>query len=151
MRKAIVLFTLLMFIFGSCNRIKTKTKETLNKGGEVVGKTASEFFEGVSEGIDKTLQCEISLSEDLKRKGLKIGKFSVESDTAGGYNNLLSLYLIFDKDFKSSISIKVFDKSKVEIGRTKIDIENKKDAAGYYDFVFDKRTYIEVKSKIIIE
>jgi len=32
-----------------------------------VGETATEFFEGVAEGVDKTLECEIVLSDDLKK------------------------------------------------------------------------------------
>jgi len=63
----------------------------------------------------------------------------------------LTLYLIFDKDFKAPLTVKAFDKSGLEIGRSKIEIENKAGEAGYFDFVFDKRTYIEVRSKILIE
>ena len=32
-----------------------------------MGETATEFFEGVAEGVDKTLECEIVLSDDLKK------------------------------------------------------------------------------------
>ena len=46
---------------------------------------------------------------------------------------------------------KVFDKSDLEIRRSKIDVEGKADEAGYFDFVFDKRSYIEAKSKIVLE
>ena len=142
------MFTLLTI---SCNRVKEKTKDTINKGGETIGKTATEFFEGVSEGVDKTLQCEISVSKNLIDNGLKTGAFSIENDTAGGKNNLLTLYLIFDNNFKSPLTVKAFDKNNLEIGRTKLEVEGKAGEAGYYDFVFDKRTYIEAKSKIKIE
>jgi len=151
MKQLITILTLLAVLTISCNRVKDKTKETINQSGEAVGKTATEFFEGVSEGVDKTLQCEISLSQDLQDKGLSTGKFSIENDTTGGHNNTLTLYLIFDKDFKAPLTVKAFDKSGLEIGRSKIEIENKAGEAGYFDFVFDKRTYIEVRSKILIE
>jgi hypothetical protein len=134
----------------SCSRIKERAKETINKSGETVGKTATEFFEGFSEGIDKTLQCEISLSQSLLDKGLKTGKFAVEN-AGEGINNQLTVYLIFDKDFKSPVTAKAFDKNGLEIGRTQIDMEKKAGEAGYFDFVFDKRSRIEVKSKIILE
>ncbi|MCL2154254.1 MAG: hypothetical protein FWH53_01180 [Leptospirales bacterium] len=61
------------------------------------------------------------------------------------------IYLIFDKDFKSSVTAKVFDKSGLEIGRAKINVKGKAEEAGYFDFIFDKRSYIEVKSKIVLE
>lgn len=148
-KRVITFITVLVLLTISCDRVKNKTKETINKGGETVGKTASEFFEGVSEGVEKTLQCELVLSEELKEKGLKTGKYSVESDM--GNNNKLILYLIFDKDFESVLTAKAYDKNGLEIGRTELNVESKANQAGYYDFLFDKRTHIEVKSKIIIE
>jgi len=151
MKRTLILFSLIMCLTYSCERIKNKTQETINKGGEVVGETATEFFEGVSEGIDRTLECEILLSEALKEKGLATGKYSIESNNQGGENNQLTLYIIFNKDFKDSLFVKAFDKNGLEIGRTNMTIERKAGEAGYYDFVFDERTYIEVKSKILIE
>jgi hypothetical protein len=150
MKNLLTILTLSLMLF-SCSRVKEKTKETINEGGEVIGKTATEFFEGVSEGVDKTLQCEIHLSQSLGERGLKTGKFSINNDTSGGQNNLLTLYLIFEKDFNDDISIRVSDKKGLETGRTKMKVEGKAGEAKYYDFYFDKRTYIEVKSKITIE
>jgi hypothetical protein len=150
MKPLITLLALSALFTISCNKVKETAKETVNKGGEAVGQTATEFFEGVSEGVESTLQCELSLSQDLQNKGLKTGKFSVTNDTAGN-NNKLTLYLIFDKDFKAPITAKAFDKNGLEIGRSKLAVEGKAGDAGYYDFMFDKRTYIEVKSKITIE
>ena len=149
MKHIISILTVLMLL-ASCGRIKERAKETINKSGETVGKTATEFFEGVSEGIDRTLQCELSFSNSLMDKGLRNGKFTIENAN-GGRNNQLTIYLIFDKDFKSAITAKAFDKSGLEIGRAKIDVEGKADDAGYFDFIFDKRSYIEVKSKIVFE
>ncbi|HEY8402252.1 MAG TPA: hypothetical protein VIK89_13380 [Cytophagaceae bacterium] len=151
LRNILIYVTLLTFFVTACDEVKQKTKETINKSGETIGQTATEFFEGISEGVDKTLQCEITLSEELKSKGLKTGKFSIQNDTSGGTNNLLVLYIIFEKDFKGTISAKAFDKNGLEIGRSKIEVENKAGEASYYDFLFDKRTYIESKSKISIE
>jgi hypothetical protein len=150
MKQKIITLLLLIAVV-SCNRVKNEAKEGINKGGETVGKTATEFFEGVSEGIDKTLQCQIILSQAIQNNGIKIGKFSINNLPEGGTNNLLTLYLIFDKDFKSSITAKAYDKNGLEVGRAKLSIENKAGNAGYYDFAFDKRTHIEVKSKIVLE
>lgn len=141
----------LIVLLSSCGRVKKETKEVINKSGEVVGKSATEFFEGVSEGVDKTLQCEIALSPLLSDKGVRTGKFSIGNDSDGGQNNRLSLYLIFEKDFSEEIFVKIMDKQGVETGRARLQIEEKAGNAKYFDFSFDKRTYIEVKSKIIIE
>ena len=151
MKSLKIIPVVLLFAITACDGIQQKTKESINKGGEAVGKTATEFIEGVTEGVDKTLQCELNLSQVLLDKGLQTGKFSVENDTVGGKNNVLILYIIFNKDFNSTIMSKVFDKNGLEIGRTKVAIKGKAGNAGYYDFVFDKRTHIEVRSKITFE
>ncbi|MGB0871156.1 MAG: hypothetical protein ACPGSD_16320 [Flavobacteriales bacterium] len=151
MKSIITLLTLISILFISCDRIKNTTKDTINKGGEAVGETAAEFFEGVSEGIDKTLDCDIIISKDLLNKGLKTGKFTIEDGSEGGTNNQLTLYLIFEKDIDTTLTLKAFDKNKLEIGRTKMKVEGEKGNANYFDFTFDKRTYIEKKSIIRIE
>jgi hypothetical protein len=141
---------LLVIAAVSCGKVKEKARESINKGGETVGKTVTEFFEGISEGIDKTLQCEILLSPELQSKGIKTGKFSINHLQEGGNNSLLTLYLIFEKDFKSSIMVKVSDKTGLETGRAKLDIENQAGNAGYYNFAFNTQTCMEVKSKIYL-
>ena len=150
MTRHILSILAVLMLLASCGRVKEKVKETINQSGEAVGKSATEFIGGISEGIDKTLQCELSLSPALMDKGLKTGKFAIEN-AEGGRNNQLTLYLIFDKDFKSSVTAKVFDRNGLELGRTKIDIAGKADEAGYFDFIFDKRSYIETKCKIVLE
>jgi hypothetical protein len=134
----------------SCDKVTEKTKAGVNKGGEAVGKTAAEFFEGVAEGVDKTLQCEIVLSQALQSKGVKTGKFSIEK-TADGKRNRLALYLIFEKGLEATLTAKVADKNGLEMGRAKLDIQEEAGEAGYYDFEFDSRMQVEAKSKITIE
>lgn len=123
----------------------------LNKGGETVGQSATEFIEGVSEGVDKTLKCEIHLSDELKASGLKTGKFFIKNDTNTVNRNLLTLYLIFDKDFNKTLTVKAMDKSGLEMGRAQVSFQKNSGETGYYDFRFDKRTDIEVRSIIEIE
>lgn len=147
--RLILLFA--VFATQACNRVKEKTKQTINKGGETVGKTATEFFEGVSEGVDKTMQCNISLSDALINNGIKTGKFYIDSDTLGGSKNKLIIYLIFEKDFTGNINVKASDKNGLESGRTNLNINQKAGSATYFDFVFDKRTNIEQKSNIVFE
>ena len=150
MKNKLGIIVLLSLMIISCNRIKEGAKHTVNKGGEAVGETATEFFEGVSEGVDKTLECEITLSPALVKRGLSLGKTSIE-DSPGGKNNQLILYIIFDHNFNDTLMARVYDKKGLEIGRTRLAVSGKANDAGYFDFIFDKRTYIEVRSKIVIE
>ena len=109
-----------------------------------------EFTHGVSTGVDNALQVTITPSDELKGKGIKIGKVTVSSDS-GAIDNLLNVYTIFDNDFKGSIRMKVFDNKGLEMGRCTLDIDGKRGDAKYYDYKFDKRTNIDKDSKVTME
>ncbi len=143
-------FVFLLLALFSCDGIKNKTKETINQSGEVVGKSAAEFFEGVSEGVEKTIDCELVLSEEMKIQGISSGKYIVGSENSTNYNKL-TVYFIFDKNIKGRYTAIALDKSGLEIGRSKIPVEGLAGETGYFDFVFDERTNIEVKSIINIK
>ncbi len=140
-----------LIIILSCSRIKSKTKETLNKGGEIVGKTATEFVEGVTEGVERTLDCCIVISDDLIYRGVSTGKYYIENSHSNGNCNKLTLYIISEKDFKGRLLAKVYDKKKLECGRKYVNVSFNAGEAKYVDFVFDKRTSIEMRSRITIE
>ena len=145
----ILLFSAVMI--SSCERPSKKTQETINAGGEAVGKSATEFVEGVPEGIDKTLEAKLKMSPSLKDKGITTGKYEITDNPLGGKNNLLTLYLIFERDFKEIVYVQVFDKNGLETGRAKLQVKGNKGDAEYFDFIFGKRVEIETKSLIVVE
>lgn len=134
----------------SCNSLKEKAKDTIHKTGETVGRGSSEFINGISEGVDYTFECKISVSNHLTSKGLRFGKFKI-GNGPDATNNLLSIYLIFNQDIKDMVSVLVKDSKEQEYGRTKMTIEGKKGEAKYYDIIFDKRTNIESNSTFLLE
>lgn len=135
----------------SCTRAKENAKAIINQSGEVVGKSAGEFVEGVSEGIEKTLERDLIISEKLKAQGIETGKIVIADDQSGNSNNVLTVYVIFNKDFKGKMTAKVEDKTGRESGRANVEATAKAGDAKYLDFVFDPRTYIDVKSKINVD
>jgi len=151
MTSKIYIVVLILCVFCSCDRVKKTTQDTINAGGEVVGKSAAEFVEGVSEGIDKTLECVIKISPKLQKKGLQTGKYAIADNPLGGNDNLLTVYFIFETDFKEILYVKVFDKNGLETGRAKLEVEGQKGHANYFDFTFGKRVKIEAKSLIVVE
>ncbi|WP_179348997.1 hypothetical protein [Winogradskyella pacifica] len=134
----------------SCNRIANKTKEGLNKGGEIVGESATEFFDGVSEGVDKTLECKIILSDSLLKKGLKTGVYTIDTQNHSN-NNKLTLYFIFKTALNAEVIAKAYNKSGLEIGRAKTTIQGQKGDAGYFEFLFDQQTDIGYRNTITID
>ena len=134
----------------SCNWAKQKTKETVNKTGEVAGKAGSEFVDGVSKGVENTFRNEVVISDALKDKGIETGRISIHS-TDSSSDNVLTTYLIFNKDFEQEIKVKVMNELGQEYGRQAQNIKGKAGEAKYIDFVFDKRTNLDGKSKISFE
>lgn len=140
----------LALVIFSCNWAKEKTKQTVNKSGEVIAKTGSEFVDGVSKGVEKTFQNEISVSDELARNGLRTGKIII-NDSDSARNNVLTAYLIFDKGLNKEITVKIFDEDNQEYGRVSQKIQAPKGEAKYVDFGFEKRVNIESKGKIVFE
>jgi hypothetical protein len=145
-----ILVLLTVGLLSSCNWFKQKTKSTVNKSGEIVAKTGSEFVDGVSKGVEKTFQTEVIISDELKRIGLKNGKVIISS-TDSTTDNILTTYLIFDNDIEREITVKVFNESGLEYGRVTEAVKGKKNEAKYVDFVFDRRTNIDGKGKATFE
>ena len=144
------LFIILTLTFVSCNWAKRKTKETVNKTGEVVAKAGSEFADGVSKGVEKTFKNQVVISDQLKTKGIQTGKIIIHG-TDSTTDNILTTYFMFDNDFDQNIVVKVISEEGQEYGRTTQNLKGQKGEAKYIDFVFDKRTNIDSKGKLLFE
>lgn len=136
----------------SCNgeTVKTKAENTVTNTGKLLGRGSAKFFKGVREGVDKTLNCQIELSENLKNQGISTGKFFI-SQSKGASDNVLTVYLLFEKKINRKVSIRVYDRKGREYGRTSTIVEGKAGDAGYIDFVFNPRSEIEAKSRFTLE
>lgn len=147
MNRSIYLLAVTLILFSSCRSCSSKV-------GDTVGESLGEFAEGVGKGAEKAFDIEVLPSEGLKTQGISIGKVLLDSDTTTGnkgHDNMLSIYMIFNKDFSNAVTVRVTDAKGLEIGRCRDTIRAKNGDAGYYDFRFDKRTNIDSDSKIIIE
>ncbi len=147
MKKIILSFSILVYL-AACT--STTIKDNINKAGDVAGQAAGEFVEGASKGVSKAFDVKIELSKDLSDKGLQFGKTTVTNDSIGT-DNLLLLYLIFNKDFDGSLTAKAFDNQSLEMGRANVKVTGKKNEARFIEFHFDKRTNIDSKNKLTVE
>lgn len=145
-----ILLCLMLYMGASCKWAKEKTKETANKTGEAVGKVGSEFADGVAKGVTKTFDEEIQLSEALKKAGLATGKVLVSSSDSAS-DNILTPYFIFNGPIDRKVTVKVFTATGQEFGRTTVQLKGQEGEARYVDFIFDKRTNIDLRSKVVIE
>ncbi len=145
-----LLSLLLILACVSCNWGKQKAKEAVHKTGEVAAKAGSEFVDGVSQGIEKTFQNQVLLSDALKGKGFSTGKILILGADSTK-DNILSVYFMFEKNFEQPITIKVISEEGQEYGRVSQAVKGQAGEAKYIDLVFDKRTNIDGKGKLLFE
>lgn len=152
-KKTISLFMLIsvfVLTFSSCDWAKEKTKKAVNKTGEIVGKTGSEFGDGIYKGVKKTFDNEVKISDQLKTKGLEFGEVLINSSESAT-DNILTAYVIFNENFDQEITIKIFAENGKEYGRLRENLKGEKGNAKHFDFTFDKHVNIGAKGNITIE
>lgn len=146
--KKVILSLLLANMFIAC---RTESgNERLQGATEKVGESASKAVKGLKAGIEKAIKVNIELTENLKIRGLSLGKTKLDSKN-GGRHNMLNVYVIFDKKINRNVLLKVFNNQNEEVGRTKALISGDAGDAKYFDFIFDKRTNIDRDFKIVME
>ena len=122
----------------------------VNDAGNAAGKTASEFVKGVGKGIDDAMEIKLKTPPALSEQGLTLGKSTVSSADEGT-DNVLSVYVIYGKDFNGKLTAKVYDVKKNEIGRAAVSVVGKANDASYVTFEFPKQTNIDSDDEITIE
>lgn len=150
MRTPFIAFIASLIFVTACSETKEKAKETINAGGEFVGKTVGEFSKGVSTGVDETFEIKINAAPELAQEGVSLGRIELKSIN-GGHDNLVNTYLIFSKDFKKSLVLKAFDTKNLEMGRSVMKIKAKANDAAFYGFALDTLTNINADSKLTLE
>jgi len=140
----------ILIVVGLSSCSSDSIKEKINKAGDVAGQTAGEFIEGASKGVKKVFDVKLKLSDALVAQGIALGKCSVSSDSLGSDNMLLA-YIIFNKDFKGTLTAKVFDENGLEMGRSKSSVSSTTGNAGFVEFHFDKNTHIGSKNVLELD
>ncbi len=131
----------------ACNRVSEGTRSALNKGGELAGAAATEVIEGVTTGVEKSWSIDVRLSDELKAKGLSLGKTVVQADSAGRDNQLV-LYLIAGMDFDGPLTAVAFDQDGREFGRARMELKLAGGDADFRTFRFQALTDLERKSRV---
>jgi hypothetical protein len=149
--RSLILVLITFTLFVNCDRVKSGSKKAINKGGEMVGETASEFIDGVDDGVTNTLKPTVEFSAELAERNITKGKYWIDQHPKGREKNILSIYLIFNQAVNDTLLAKAFDKEGLEIGRSTIIVSENAGDAAYFDFIFDPRTVLEAKSKIVLQ
>lgn len=140
---------LLVLMLSGCNWAESKTKQVLNKSGELAGSAATEVIEGVTTGVERTWKVDVQLSQALRDKGLQLGRTVVLSDEQGR-NNRLKVYLSTDVGMQDSLSAIAYDKDSLEMGRTTLVLNALPNSGDHYELLFQNDTDLERKSRVLI-
>lgn len=164
-----VVSALALTVFVACSSHEEKVKEEHNKGKEKVEEKAA-LVEGVGEGLKSSGKDAVSaLTEGVGAiiKGAEEGfdkgltKVNVKADTSvavygikigksGKYFNdslkvnAVSVYMVFEENVNTDVIMTATDKDNQEVGRVKQKVNEKEGTAKYIDFIFDKRTNIDI-------
>lgn len=145
-----ILIALITLATIACNRVKEKAKDAVNTAGDAAGQAAGEFAKGVGDGVEKAFDVSPEYTKAFTDKGLKAGDVKLGSDS-NATDNVLNIYIIFEKDFKGNVLAKANNSKGLEMGRSTITIVGKKGEAKYVEFKFDKLTNIDADSKVVVE
>jgi hypothetical protein len=145
--KSILLLFISAALLTSCSK---QSQENVQKAGDAVGQGSAIFFHALVDGVDKVLQCPIDIDPVLVAKGIALGNDKVSSFSTVG-RNVLTLYIIFNKDFNDKILVKVYDSDGHEYGRASQTISAKQGDAKYIDFTFDDHAVLTAKSRFEME
>jgi hypothetical protein len=135
-------------LLSSCS--SCDVKHGANRAGDAAGQVLGKFASGVGNGVEEAVQVSVVPSDELKSKGIQVGKVTRSSD-GSGRDNVLNAYLIFNQDFRATVTAKAFDSKGLEMGRVKVEVAGKKDDARFVEFTFDKHTDIEANSRVTME
>jgi len=133
----------------SCDWAKDKAKKGVNKTGQAAAEAGSEFADGVRKGVNESFSNTVTLDTTLKEKGLTLGRSTVKG-TDSSSDNILTTYIICEKDFKGKLTAKALDDKGLEFGRASVTITATAGNGGYYDFIFDTITNIDRGDRIIL-
>lgn len=147
--KSLSALLLLISLSTACEWAGRRTKEVLNKGGELAGSAATEVVEGVTTGVERTWKVDVQLSGTLQERGLVLGKTMVSSDHEGRNNNLV-VYLSTERTFRDTLSAIAYDKDGSEMGRARLFLDMPAHTGEYHELAFQRLADLERKSRVII-
>jgi len=148
--KTLPLFIALL-LFSGCDRVKHAAKSTLRKTSETVGQSATVVADGLATGAQKEA-VQVQASPALQGRGLQLGKASLSStDSIGGQQVQLTIYVIFQQNFADTVRVKLFTRQGAEYGRSQVWVQGTRDSARPIVVRFDPRTETELGTRVTLE
>ncbi|MDP1827442.1 MAG: hypothetical protein Q8L48_29500 [Archangium sp.] len=120
---------------GAGEAVKKEGKEA----AETIAEGTGEVFKGLGKGIEKGLmEVKIKPHESVAANGLGLTRAARGEE--GTAKHTITAYVTFEKAFAGSLELRAYDSEDREVGRSKLDSDEKESGAKYLDFTFDERT-----------
>lgn len=108
------------------------------QAAEAVTRGSGEVIKAVGKGFDQSLtQVKLNLHEGLPAKGVAGSRAALHREKE---KRAVTVYVTLDKAYQGPLELRAYDAAKAEIGRAKVEFDEKESTAKYVDFVFDERT-----------
>ncbi|MBE2249218.1 MAG: hypothetical protein IAE78_06665 [Myxococcus sp.] len=120
---------------GAADAVKKEGKEA----AEALAEGGGEVVKGIGTGLEKSLkEVKLSSHESLAQGGLTATRATRSED--GTARHTVTVYLTFEKAWAGVVELRAYDQQDREVGRVKVDLDEKESNARFVDFVFDPRT-----------
>jgi hypothetical protein len=115
--------------------LKTEGKEA----AQVVTEGSGEVVKAVGAGFDKSMsQVKLAVHQELSPKG--VGATRAARQDVNAARHSVTVYVTVDKPYTGPLELRAYDAANQEIGRSKVELDEKESTAKYVDFQFDPRT-----------
>lgn len=120
---------------GAADAVKKEGKEA----AEALAEGSGEVVKGIGTGIEKGLkEVKLKSHESLATSGLTATRATRGED--GTAKHTVTVYVTFEKAWQGTVELRAYDQQEREVGRVKVELDEKEAGAHYVDFAFDPRT-----------
>jgi hypothetical protein len=114
-------------------------KKEGKEAAETVIEGTGEVVKGMGEGFEKGLkQIKVKLDESVASNGIGVTRATRAEDGTAAHT--VTAYVTFEKAFSGTLELRAYDSGDAEVGRVKVEANEKESGAHYVDFTFDPRT-----------
>jgi len=122
-------------IKGAGDALKKEGKEAT----QTVAEGGGELIKGLGTGIEKGLmEVQLKPHESVAANGLGVTRAA--RGEQGTQKHTVTAYVTYEKGFSGTLEMRVYDAEDREVGRAKVESDEKESGAKYVDFQFDERT-----------
>jgi hypothetical protein len=114
-------------------------KKEGKEAAEVVAEGTGEVVKGLGSGFEKSLKT-VTVKADASLAPAGIAATRAARGEDGTAAHTVTAYITFDKAFTGTLELRAYDAAEAEVGRVKVDVDEKESGAHYVDFTFDART-----------